>query len=90
VEVLIYIFDVESREIEKDIHYYQSCLEAILQNSKDAKIFCLIHKIDLLSEDQREIVCASRKFLNGKELNIKKWTSLFKEFFLNFYLRLSD
>lgn len=31
VEVLIYVFDVESRELEKDMHYYQSCLEAILQ-----------------------------------------------------------
>lgn len=34
VEVLIYVFDVESREMEKDSHYYQSCLEAILQVSK--------------------------------------------------------
>ena len=42
------MFDVESRELEKDIHYYQSCLEAILQNSPDAKIFCLIHKMDLV------------------------------------------
>ena len=30
-QVLIYVFDVESRELEKDMHYYQSCLEAILQ-----------------------------------------------------------
>ena len=35
VEVLIYVFDVESRELEKDLHYYQSCLEAILQNSPE-------------------------------------------------------
>ena len=34
VEVLIYVFDVESREVEKDMHYYQSCLEAILQVSR--------------------------------------------------------
>lgn len=33
VEVLIYVFDVESRELEKDVHYYQSCLEAILNVS---------------------------------------------------------
>ena len=33
--MLIYVFDVESRELEKDIHYYQSCLEAILQNSPE-------------------------------------------------------
>ena len=57
VEVLIYVFDVESREVEKDMHYYQSCLEAILQNSPDAKVFCLIHKMDLIPEDQRKVVC---------------------------------
>lgn len=56
VEVLIYVFDVESREIERDMHYYQTCLEAILQNSPSAKIFCLIHKMDLVQEDQREMV----------------------------------
>lgn len=56
VEVLIYVFDVESREVDKDMHYYQSCLEAILQNSPDAKVFCLIHKMDLLPEDQRQMV----------------------------------
>ena len=56
VEVLIYVFDVESREVEKDMHYYQSCLEAILQNSPDAKVFCLIHKMDLIPEDQRKVV----------------------------------
>lgn len=31
VEVLIYVFDVESKDIEKDIHYYQSCLESMAQ-----------------------------------------------------------
>lgn len=58
VEVLIYVFDVESREYEKDMHYYVSCLEAISQHSKDAKVFCLIHKMDLVQEDQRELVCS--------------------------------
>jgi len=61
VEVLIYVFDVESRELEKDIHYYQSCLEAILQNSPDAKVFCLIHKMDLVQDDQRDIIFEERQ-----------------------------
>ncbi len=56
VEVLIYVFDVESRELEKDLHYYQSCLEAIIQNSPDAKVFCLVHKMDLIPDDQRKMV----------------------------------
>lgn len=61
VEVLIYVFDVESRELEKDMHYYQSCLEAILQNSPEAKIFCLIHKMDLVQEDQRDLIFRERE-----------------------------
>ncbi|XP_028739258.1 ras-related GTP-binding protein B isoform X1 [Peromyscus leucopus] len=61
VEVLIYVFDVESRELEKDMHYYQSCLEAILQNSPEAKIFCLVHKMDLVQEDQRDLIFKERE-----------------------------
>jgi Ras-related GTP-binding protein A/B len=61
VEVLIYVFDVESREIDKDMHYYQSCLEAILQNSPEAKVFCLIHKMDLVQEDQRDLIFKERE-----------------------------
>ncbi|GAB1303226.1 Ras-related GTP-binding protein B [Apodemus speciosus] len=61
VEVLIYVFDVESRELEKDMHYYQSCLEAILQNSPEAKIFCLVHKMDLIQEDQRDLIFKERE-----------------------------
>lgn len=56
VEVLIYVFDVESRDVERDMHYYQSCLEAIMANSREAKIFCLVHKMDLVQEHQREKV----------------------------------
>ncbi|KYQ93128.1 Ras-related GTP-binding protein [Tieghemostelium lacteum] len=66
VEVLIYVFDIESREHQKDLKNYKSCLEAILQNSKDAKIFCLIHKMDLVPEDQRE------SLFRQKELEIKQ------------------
>lgn len=61
VQVLIYVFDVESRELEKDMHYYQSCLEAILHNSPSAKIFCLIHKMDLVPDDQRDEIFKERQ-----------------------------
>jgi hypothetical protein len=64
VEVLIYIFDIESREHQKDIQYYRSCLDAMLQNSKDAKIFCLIHKMDLVPEEQRDQVSFLFVFLS--------------------------
>ncbi|QQP54832.1 Ras-related GTP-binding protein A [Caligus rogercresseyi] len=61
VEVLIYVFDIESRDIGLEMAYYQSCLEAILLHSSDAKIFCLIHKMDLLAEDQREMYFRERE-----------------------------
>jgi len=61
VEVLIYVFDIESREISKDLAYYQSCLKAISQNSTNAKIFCLIHKMDLVPEDKRDSIFRQRQ-----------------------------
>jgi len=54
VEVLIYVFDIESHNLREDMTDYHNCLEAIQQNSPNAKIFCLLHKMDLIPEDQRE------------------------------------
>ncbi|VDP34866.1 unnamed protein product [Schistosoma margrebowiei] len=65
VEVLIYVFDIESREISKDLAYYRSCLDAVNQNSPGAKIFCLIHKTDLVSEEKKDEV-----FHGGNHLQI--------------------
>jgi hypothetical protein len=54
VEVLIYVFDIESDQPQKDVEMFQSCLTAIAQNSKNAHIFVLIHKLDLIhSPDDR-------------------------------------
>jgi len=61
VQVLIYVFDVESRELEKDYRYYQNCLEALLHNSPNAKVFCLIHKMDLVLEEHRDQVFADKE-----------------------------
>lgn len=59
VELLIYVFDVESRDIDRDMHYYQACLDAMMANSKDAKIFVLIHKMDLIQREHRDEACWS-------------------------------
>ena len=61
VQVLIYVFDIESRELAKDMEYYASCLQAVKQNSQSAKVFCLVHKMDLIPEEQREEVFAQRE-----------------------------
>ena len=56
VEILIYLFDVESKDVKADFHYYRSCVEALIAHSSDAKIFCLVHKMDLIPEQDRETV----------------------------------
>lgn len=36
--------------------HFEGCLEAIDQNSSNAKVFVLIHKMDLVPEDKRHRV----------------------------------
>jgi Ras-related GTP-binding protein A/B len=40
---------------------YQSCLEALVQNSPSSKIFCLVHKMDLIQEESRNKVFEDKK-----------------------------
>lgn len=54
VGVLIYVFEVTSRDWEKDLKYYEDCLKALSELSSNANIFCLIHKMDLIPEKERE------------------------------------
>jgi Ras-related GTP-binding protein A/B len=48
VAVLIYVFDVETREALKDLDYYRDCLDGLKKYSPEAKVFLLIHKMDLV------------------------------------------
>jgi Ras-related GTP-binding protein A/B len=72
VEVLIYVFDVDSGDFENEVglfdgilgeRLFYSCVmtvkilvvaEAMEQNSPDANIFVLIHKMDMVAVDDRE------------------------------------
>jgi Ras-related GTP-binding protein A/B len=66
VEVLIYVFDIESAELENDFTLFDGVLEAMEQNSPDASIFVLIHKMDIVAEDDRLRVFRHReKILQG-------------------------
>ncbi|KAF8509684.1 rraga protein [Gautieria morchelliformis] len=55
VGVLIYVFDVESREMDKDLQYYVNCLKSLATFSPDASIFVLIHKMDLVRGDRHAV-----------------------------------
>ncbi|KAG6878979.1 hypothetical protein C0992_006114 [Termitomyces sp. T32_za158] len=47
VGVMIYVFDIESQGVNKDLEYYRDCMEGLKQFSPDAAVFLLVHKMDL-------------------------------------------
>ena len=53
--MLIFVFDVTSKDFSGDLQHYETCLSALQDLSKQAKIFCLVHKMDLLVESEREL-----------------------------------
>ncbi|KAJ7681736.1 rraga protein [Mycena rosella] len=50
VGVLIYVFDVETAEMHKDLEYYRDCLDGLRQFSPEAAVFLLVHKMDLVRD----------------------------------------
>jgi Ras-related GTP-binding protein A/B len=63
VELLIYVFDIESESPEKDFDHFCGVLEAMEENSPDARIFVLVHKMDLVAEADRASILADRSRL---------------------------
>lgn len=53
VGVMIYVFDVETREMGKDLEYYRDCMMGLKQFSPDAAVFLLVHKMDLVSKPRQ-------------------------------------
>ena len=53
-------FQLQKSLIYVSRHTYESCLEAIRANSPAAKVFCLIHKMDLVQEEMRDEVYSER------------------------------
>ena len=58
VQVLIYVFDVESREFERDLHYYTSSLAVKFSQSHPA--------VDARKLPRRARLCARAFFLHLK------------------------
>ena len=61
VELLIYVFDIESDDPEKDFDHFRGVLEAIEENSPDARVFVLVHKMDLVVEEERDSILEERR-----------------------------
>ena len=62
VGVLLYVFDVESREFEtsghssKDLDTYATIIKALAECSPHARVFALVHKMDLVQSEYKERV----------------------------------
>ena len=54
VGVLIYVFDIESREWDRDLVTFSAIIRALAESSPDASVFCMIHKMDLVSDSYRQ------------------------------------
>ncbi|KAI1421940.1 Gtr1/RagA G protein conserved region-domain-containing protein [Xylaria sp. FL1777] len=60
VGVLIYVFDIESRDVDRDMATYASIISALMQYSPTAKVYVLIHKMDLINMNARETIFVDR------------------------------
>ncbi|KIK58152.1 hypothetical protein GYMLUDRAFT_45347 [Collybiopsis luxurians FD-317 M1] len=63
VGVMIYVFDAETREMNKDLEYYRDCLDGLTQCSPDAAVFLLVHKMDLVREPKSSMFDKKREEL---------------------------
>ncbi|CAG8982018.1 hypothetical protein HYALB_00004887 [Hymenoscyphus albidus] len=60
VGVLIYVFDIESRDFDRDLLTYRSIVAALSQFSPTANVYILIHKMDLVVPNLREDIYNDR------------------------------
>ena len=60
VAVMIYVFDIESREFERDLEVYSNIIQALKDFSPEAYVFCLIHKMDLIQPEYQDDLAAER------------------------------
>ncbi|KAI0664733.1 Gtr1/RagA G protein conserved region-domain-containing protein [Cubamyces menziesii] len=63
VGVMIYVFEVETRNMEKDLEYYKACLAALKRYSPNAAVFLLVHKMDLARGPKAETLARKSKEL---------------------------
>lgn len=60
VELLIYVFDIESED-PSDFAQFALVLEALEEQSPDARVYVLVHKMDLVKEELRQEVFTERE-----------------------------
>ncbi|KAI0063392.1 hypothetical protein BV25DRAFT_424934 [Artomyces pyxidatus] len=71
VGVMIYVFEVESRDMPKDLTYYRDCLDALRKYSSDASVFLLVHKMDLVKGDKGTQLERKRRDLQAESGDVE-------------------
>lgn len=61
VGFLIYVFDIMSQEREDELRIYELITQKLVENSPTARIFILLHKIDLIPVQSQEATIADRR-----------------------------
>uniref|UniRef100_A0A6B2LBX3 GTP-binding protein n=1 Tax=Arcella intermedia TaxID=1963864 RepID=A0A6B2LBX3_9EUKA len=56
VEVLIFVVDIYSKKENEDLHIFKETMKTLSIFSPNAKIFCLIHKMDLIAPESKQQV----------------------------------
>jgi len=95
VAVLIYVFEIDpaaalagasaekDSEREHDVSYYRACLAALRRHSPTAKVFVLVHKMDLVRKNRVEAFERRVKELeeeSGSDMNVTAFgTSIWDE-----------
>jgi Ras-related GTP-binding protein A/B len=68
VKILVFVVEAEKKKKnnqqdnnDDDILYFNKCVQSLEEHSPDAKIFVLIHKMDLICDDRKQIVFNTKK-----------------------------
>ncbi|KAF1991269.1 GTP-binding protein GTR1 [Aulographum hederae CBS 113979] len=78
VAVLIFVFDIESREFAADVINYSNIIRALSECSPNAKVFILIHKMDLVQTRLRDQLFAERAdYIRGASEGFKDSVDFF-------------
>lgn len=60
VEVLIYVFDLETTNVDSEYTLLNDCLTNLQSFSKDAKVYCLVHKMDKVQDPEQKIATVEK------------------------------
>eukprot|EP01147_Barroeca_monosierra_P010112 gene10112-2278_t len=74
VAVLIYVFDIRSEGHSQALDWFSNCITALNEYSPSAKVFCLLHKMDLVSNFERSATFESKRQELQRTAHLKQIT----------------